>query len=196
MESDSNSRQSSIVKIAFKHIAEKGLEGLRVRSVATEANMNHATLLHYFPSKEDLIRAVVEYLLQEFQGGGSEQAGAAHQPPMQQIMEEIEDIGVRLKQNLDMFTVLIELTMRARRDPSIKQYLEYLDVAWQSHLDRILQQGVDDQSFRADLNTNSVALTLMSHMKGLSLQALHMPHEQINSLALQVQDEVKRWLSQ
>src|SRR5579875_1948181 len=179
MELDSESRQSRIVKIAFKHIAEKGFEGLRVRSVATEANMNHATLLHYFPSKEDLIRAVVEYLLQEFRGVGSGEADSANKQPMEQVLAEIEDIGEKLKKNPDMFIVLTELSLRARRDQSIKHYLEYLDVAWRSHVTRILQRGIREKSFRADLDANSTALTLMSHIKGLSLQALHMPNADI-----------------
>ena len=53
--------------IAYQHIAEKGFEGLRVRDVATEAGINHATLLYYFPTKEALIQGVVDFLLREFQ---------------------------------------------------------------------------------------------------------------------------------
>ncbi|WP_445189237.1 TetR/AcrR family transcriptional regulator [Pseudonocardia sp. Cha107L01] len=49
------------MRAAFDLIAQKGLEGLRLRDVAAVVGLDHSTLHHYFPTKEDLIVEVVGY---------------------------------------------------------------------------------------------------------------------------------------
>ncbi len=60
-------RAEEVVQAAYSLIAEKGFEGLRTREVADRVGINSATLHYYFPTKEALIGAVVEYLMQELQ---------------------------------------------------------------------------------------------------------------------------------
>jgi AcrR family transcriptional regulator len=51
------------VLAAFSQIAEHGFEGLRTRDVAAEVGVNIATLHYYFPTKESLIRGVLEHAM-------------------------------------------------------------------------------------------------------------------------------------
>src|SRR5262245_3422732 len=62
----SKDRRKELTQIAYNHIAKKGFEGLRVREVAAEAGINNATLHYYFPTKEDLIKGVVDHMIQGF----------------------------------------------------------------------------------------------------------------------------------
>ena len=48
-------RKRELVEIAYRLIAEKGLEGFRIRQVAAEADIDNGTLHYHFPSKEALI---------------------------------------------------------------------------------------------------------------------------------------------
>src|SRR5690348_228687 len=57
-------RRQSLILAAYHAIAEKGFEGLRVRDVAAQVGINGATLHHYFATKEALIQAVMEYVLE------------------------------------------------------------------------------------------------------------------------------------
>ena len=59
-------RRQQLVLVAYRLIAEKGFEGLRTRDVADQVGINHATLHYHFPTKEDLIKGVVDYLIQKF----------------------------------------------------------------------------------------------------------------------------------
>jgi AcrR family transcriptional regulator len=54
-------RKSELVEIAYRLIAQNGLEGFRIRQVATEAGIGNGTLHYHFPSKEALILGVVDY---------------------------------------------------------------------------------------------------------------------------------------
>jgi len=56
-------RRQELVLAAFHQIAEHGFEGLRTREVAAEARVNIATLHYYFPTKEALIRGVLEHAM-------------------------------------------------------------------------------------------------------------------------------------
>lgn len=59
-------RRQLLVQAAFDAIAEKGFEGLRLREVAARAGIDHSTLHHYFPTRQDLVAAVVEFATSHF----------------------------------------------------------------------------------------------------------------------------------
>src|ERR1700682_6833679 len=59
-------RRQELVQAAFNQIAQHGFEGLRTRDVASEVGVNIATLHYYFPTKEALIRGVLEHAMGRF----------------------------------------------------------------------------------------------------------------------------------
>src|SRR5256884_9060947 len=59
-------REQALVEAAYHEIAERGFEGLRTREVAAGVGLNIATLHYYFPTKEALIRGVVEHAMGRF----------------------------------------------------------------------------------------------------------------------------------
>ena len=63
-------RKTELVEIAYRLIAQNGLEGFRIRQVAAEAGIDNGTLHYHFPSKEALIHGVVDY----FSNGNASQA--------------------------------------------------------------------------------------------------------------------------
>lgn len=54
-------RKAALVAAAHQAVAEHGLEGLRLRTVAAEVGIDHSTLHHHFATKQDLIEAVVAF---------------------------------------------------------------------------------------------------------------------------------------
>lgn len=56
-------RRQALVEAAFRCIAEKGFEGLRLRDVAAKVGIDHSTLHYHFPTKEDLVAGQIERLL-------------------------------------------------------------------------------------------------------------------------------------
>ena len=57
--------RAEIVRVATATIARDGLPALRVRAVAREVGVSHATLHYYFPTKADLVAAVLHGLIYE-----------------------------------------------------------------------------------------------------------------------------------
>ncbi len=164
-------RRDELVDIAYRHIAQRGFEGLRVRDVADEAHINNATLHYYFPTKEALIQAVVEKLIRGFETtGGAEPAEP--RTALQDIQHEFDDAQHRLVRDPEQFVVFTELLIRSRRDPAIAAIFSQLDQNWRRYLVSIAQRGIETGEFRSDLDTVTTATAIMAMIKGFGFQML------------------------
>jgi AcrR family transcriptional regulator len=54
-----SSTRSRILQIALSLMSQRGVDGTSMRDLAAAANLNVASLYHYFPSKRDLLEAVL-----------------------------------------------------------------------------------------------------------------------------------------
>ncbi len=57
---DRERRGNQFIAVAARHMAELGYEGTTVRGIAKEMALTSATLFHYFPSKSDLLEAIIQ----------------------------------------------------------------------------------------------------------------------------------------
>jgi AcrR family transcriptional regulator len=53
--------RAKILAVAFAMMAEKGYRGTSIAQVAARAGISQSGLLHHFPSKQDLLIAVIDY---------------------------------------------------------------------------------------------------------------------------------------
>jgi AcrR family transcriptional regulator len=196
-------RQRELVRVAYRQLTEKGFEGLRVRDVAREAGVNHATLLYYFPTKEALIQGVMEYLLQEFRTNCAPRSnGEAHEStpaPLAQLRYEFADLRYRFRETPEMFVVLTELATRGRRDPDIARILDYRDTMWHGYLVSILERGVREGVFRLDLDVATTATAIMVQLKAIGYLATAKPDgaeiDRIDRLVSHLAAQTEYWLT-
>jgi AcrR family transcriptional regulator len=186
-----------LVWIAYRQIAAKGFEGLRVREVAAQAGINNATLHHHFPTKEALIQEVVGYLLKEFQRGRAPRQDHREPSPIEELHYEFEDTRYRLRDTPEMYVVLMELYVRSLRDPAIARILATLERRWSDHLVSILKRGVQTGAFRQDIDLADAATTIMVQMKGLAWHVAvgHTGRSQIDHLISQFAAATASWLA-
>ena len=104
-------RRDELVLAAFKLIAENGFEGLRTRDVASEVGVNIATLHYYFPTKESLIRGVLEHAMGRFRS-----TLAPHGSPADQLRNHLRAVRKLLADEPDLGSVMGELALRSARD--------------------------------------------------------------------------------
>lgn len=191
-----SSRRDALIGIAGRQIAEKGFEGLRVREVAAEAGINHATLLYYFPTKEALIQGVVDSLIQEFQTSRVPRPAGAVLTPRAELRLEFDDLRYRFREMPMMMVVLGELFGRARRDPALAEILRRLDDGWRGYLLGILERGVEAGEFRPDLDLVTTATAIMVQLKGVGYQALAQPDSaQADSLFALMTAQIEHFLA-
>lgn len=157
-------RREALIQAAFDVIAEKGFEGLRVRDVAARVGINGATLHHYFPTKEALIQAVVEYATTQLRTTGLD----LHGTPPEQLRRHLQNLYRKMQEDPSLFVVLTEMSLRAQRDPVMSFLMQQRDY-WQDQLIRILKAGIDQQMWSSDLDPVATASAIITFVEGASL---------------------------
>ena len=125
------------------------------------AGVNIATLHYYFATKEDLIQAVVLYLVEQF-ASIHDPAVPHPQPPREQLRQELLDIPYQTEYHPSVQVVLLELALRSLRDPAIREIMQGMDTHWQDYIASQLQAGVEAGLFRADLDIANAAVAYRS----------------------------------
>jgi AcrR family transcriptional regulator len=168
-------RRRSLALAAYQVIAEKGFEQLRTRDVAARAGVNIATLHYYFASKEDLIRGVVDYLLQEFSAVPASLRGVGDPTPLGQVRAMFLSTFEQFEAKPEMFIVLSELVLRSLRDESIRLALRRLDEGWHAYLQYVVTDGIRHGVFRGELDPRITASRLIVLIKGFFFHRITSP---------------------
>jgi len=189
----SQARRKELVQIAYRLIAEKGLEGLRTRDVAEAAGIDTGTLHYHFPSKESLEQAVVEHLSEDFSANRIA-AGKTPANALEELRNEIFDVALRVRQSPDQLLVMMDLTVRASRDPAVAEILRRMSDGWTWSISRMLKSGIEQGLFRADLDPEAVAPLLRAQLTGLGTMGLAQP-DRVEAAANALYSQLKKWLS-
>jgi AcrR family transcriptional regulator len=195
-----NDRKRELVRIAHKLIASKAFEGFRIRQVAAAAGIDNGTLHYHFPSKQDLIRSVVDYLLEELRISRLKQDGGQTLTGLGQLRREFEDLRVRLGEVPEQFTVMTELFVHAQRHPEVARVLRQFEESWKNHVLGILESGIRDGSIRADLDADATASALMTQFTGIIYQAhshgaRFLGARNLDTLIAEIRAQVERWVA-
>jgi len=186
-------RRRALIDAAFASIAEEGFEGLRTRDIAKRAGMNVATLHHYFPTKEALVRAVAIRLAALHSLGRAPAVGrdtSGELTAREELRIEFADARYFRVERPDIASVWTEFALRAARDKALQPVLARINAAWRADLERILDKGVRDGTFRPDLDPKSGANIVMATL--WSANALVGVDPDAFERAC---DELERWLT-
>lgn len=149
---------------AYQQIARRGFEGLRTRDVAAQVGVNIATLHYYFPTKEALIRGVVDYAMQRFRS-----TLAPHGSPADQLRNHLRAVRALLRAEPELRAVMGELALRAGRDRTIAGIMREADDAWHQALRGLLRRAVRNGHLRPELDSDGVAALVMATFKSMPL---------------------------
>jgi AcrR family transcriptional regulator len=152
------------VLAAFNEIAERGFEGLRTREVAAEVGVNVATLHYYFPTKEALIRAVVQHAMSRFQS-----TLAPHGSPADQLRNHLRAVQRLLQDEPRLGTVMVELALRSVRDPAIAAIVGQTNTAWLRMVRGLLTRAVRGGHLRPELDHDDVAAIVVATMTATTM---------------------------
>jgi AcrR family transcriptional regulator len=187
-------RRAAIVQVAYRLIAERGLEGFRFADVAREAGINNGTLLYYFAGKDELIRAVGAFMVDHFSETAAPMNPDAPSDPLAAIRWEFVDAGQHLQDQAAV--VYTELLARAQRDPSVAALLHDIDTAWHGWLASLLERGRQAGVIRSDLDVSLVATMIMSAIRGVGMQAMIVEDPQaVKPVVEALADLIVNWIA-
>jgi AcrR family transcriptional regulator len=186
-------RKVELVEIAYRLIAQNGLEGFRIRQVAAEAGIDNGTLHYHFPSKEALILGVVDYLMEDLKNNRAVWKDA-EQTALDELRLEFEDIRLRLRRTPEQFIVLSDLAVRSWRDPVVAKIFRKLDDGWHAHLVALLERGIQQGIFRTNLNVPLCARAMMVALRGIGYQS-RLPRRKVDELLSELAAQTERWIT-
>lgn len=162
-------RRAGIVDAAFRRLAQHGFEGLRLRDIAADVGLHHATLLHHLPDKQALVAALVEHVMARFAAADAAEA-ADVASPVARLRAHHRAIRARFAAEPEMFAVLNELSVRARRDPAIAAALDRSNAVWADHLRGLVRAAEAAGALRAGLPVEAIVTLELALFKGLSIR--------------------------
>jgi AcrR family transcriptional regulator len=177
-------RRQELTLAAYRLIAEHGFEGLRTRDVAAAVGVNVATLHYHFPTKEALIRGVVEHAMERFRS-----TLAPHGTPANQLKSHLRAVRKLLLDEPELGAVMGELALRSGRDPAIAAILRETYATWHKTMRSLLRRGVRDGNLRPELDSDSVAALVVA-----TLTAMTLPTMTASPQSEQALRQLERWL--
>jgi AcrR family transcriptional regulator len=172
------------VLAAYREIAERGFEGLRTREVAAEVGVNIATLHYYFPTKESLIRAVLNHAMDRFRTTLTMSGSSADQ--MRTYLRSVRKL---LLEEPELGAVMGELALRSVRDDSIGSIMNDMYDLWHATMRGLLRRAVRDGKLRPELDSDAVAALIIATLTSMTLPVMRDARR--GDLALR---QLERWL--
>ena len=160
-------RKAQIIQAASRIFSQKGIEAARMEEIAAAAGMSVGGVYWYYKSKEDVILAILDWLIKEDQH-------------MMVIMTQSQGtVRERLLAYTDGFLagveqyrqVLDELFALAPHNPQISQRLQTDYSSFRAALIRLIEQGLERGELKP-VNAPALALTIMALHEGIFELAL------------------------
>jgi AcrR family transcriptional regulator len=172
------------VLAAYRQIAERGFEGLRTREVAADVGVNIATLHYYFPTKESLIRAVLDHAMNRFRT-----TLEPHGSPAAQLRNYLRAVRSLLVEEPELGAVMAELALRSVRDERIGSILNDMYDLWHLTLRGLLRRAVREGGLRPEIDSDAVAALIVSTLTSMTLPVMADPARGDRALR-----QLERWL--
>src|SRR5256886_13439199 len=163
----SEKRRQELVLAAYREIAERGFEGLRTREVADSVGVNLGTLHYYVPTKESLIRAVLDHAMERFRS-----TLAPHGSPSDQLRNYLRSVRGLLVEEPELGAVMAELALRSVRDRSIGSIMNQMYDLWHVTLRGLLRRAVREGGLRPELDSDAVAALIIATLTSLTLPVM------------------------
>jgi AcrR family transcriptional regulator len=153
-------RPAELLDAALKLFVEKGFAATRSEEVARAAGVSKGTLYLYFPSKEELLKAVIQHFLADQIAAGAQEAAALDGPTPQVMEELLVSWWGRMYESPASGVFKLVIT-EVRNFPEIARfYVEHVIAPGNALVASLLERGIERGEFRA-VNVESAVHSLL-----------------------------------
>lgn len=163
--------RNEIVQAAAKVFARKGYHAASMDDIVAESRLSKGALYGYFDSKEDLFLAVHDSVLDfDLERFIAAMPAAAS---MTEMLMKAGELAIRsiARRDRDILRVSYEFWTSAPRIKKLQRYYAELDHRNHRLLVGLLREGMSRGEFRADLDPESLAWSLIAVVDGLGLHS-------------------------
>jgi AcrR family transcriptional regulator len=161
-------RKPQIISAAAEVLYERGLFDTRIGDIAERAGTSAPTILYYFESKDRLLEEAVDHTDRDFYKRLTD-GQARLQSAGDKLVHLIEETSLG-PGGLSDWTLWMEMWVRARRDPSVRDAYFRLDRRQRKLIADIVREGQEEGTFDSGADPDEFALALSGLMDGLGVQ--------------------------
>ena len=168
-------RKDALVKAGYAEILEAGISATTLDSVVARAGSSKGGALYYFPTKEDLLFGVLEWLLRQLDRTLDEVAHT-EASPRARLASELEVLFHSSEVNRKLYLVLFDfVTLGSRLERFRALFARFFDSCRRREA-AIVEEGIKQQQFRR-VNPEDAAATVRALVDGYCLQWLMGPEK-------------------
>ena len=135
--------------------------------MAKSVGANIATLHFYFPTKESLIRAVLDHAMSRFRT-----TLEPHGTPRMQLRNHLRAVRGLMVEEPELGVVMAELALRSVRDESIGAIMNEMYDAWLVTMRGLLRRAVKEGGRRRELDSDAVAALIVATLTAMTLPVM------------------------
>ncbi|MBF6172639.1 TetR/AcrR family transcriptional regulator [Nocardia blacklockiae] len=181
---EATDRRRALLDRLAEVIAEDGIEGVSIRTLAARAGVSIGTVQYYFSTKNDLLLKVWEHVRDEATRRFLE-SGVADLPPLDRL-HRLTDLLIAPAADDILARVWLALAARAAHDPEIAALHRG---QWQRTEDILARALAAVHPARADENPDAAA-ELLALLDGLTIAILTEPDRMPTARATRI---ARRW---
>lgn len=167
--SKGSSRQA-IIDASFSVIAEHKISGTNLRQIAKQAGISLGTLHYYFPSKAELLLALLDFMRDLFHQGQREITGQ-HLTSLEKLYRFLLQEKRYLVEQRQMLEVFFDFWSQGLQDSEIQSRIQKIYETWRQDIEAVVAEGVESGDFSSDI-APMIPPLMVSIMEGAALQYL------------------------
>jgi len=166
-------RREELIRAGYAEILEKGIQGITLESVVTRAGFSKGGALYYFPTKEELLYGVLEWLLRQLDRT-LEEVVRAPGSPRARLASELEVLFHSAEVNRKLYLVLFDYARLGARSERLRGLLAQFFERCRQRDISVVEEGIKHQQFRR-VRPEEAATTIRALVDGYCLQWLMDP---------------------
>ena len=158
-------RQKEIVTKAFVLIASQGIQELTIKNLARAIGTSEPAIYRHFDSKAAILSAIVDEII-AVRNAAWQQAVSERRT----AKEKLIDFFSRQALSFESFPSLVIILfpdMLFRQDPDLLERIRAMIGETNEHIRELLKAGVEEGSFRKDLDCDNLSLLLIGGFRML-----------------------------
>jgi AcrR family transcriptional regulator len=168
-------RRDALIKAAYAEILDRGVAALTIDGVVVRAGTSKGGALHYFRTKDEILYAVLDWLLAELDRTLSDIA-QSEAPPRSLLSSEIEVLFHSAEVNRKLYRVLFDFAAVASHAERYRQRIGQFLEACRRRDAAIIDEGIRRHEFRR-VDAEAAASTFRALVDGYCFQWVMGPDE-------------------
>ena len=168
---DPDSPRGRILQAALATVGDKKIAGTRMREIARRAGMSQGHLHYYYPAKDGLFLALLDYMGNLFTEERKGWVGDATLDPRSKLQKFLSQEKELISQRGDLMRARHDFAVQGTSDSDIAERIRGLYASWRADISAVIAEGVERGDFGRRCAV-SVPNLMVALMEGAMLQYL------------------------